>query len=111
MKSRVEVKSNRNLQNSALAVKTKAFTSPVGTGQGFAKKYGNVIVIYYEFRFTSNVTTWVTEVCKIPSDFFDTTKNYYSNSGKSFLYNNGKVISVCNYKIGEALYDNFCFIL
>ena len=97
--------------NSALAVKTKAFTSPVGTGQGFAKKYGNVIVIYYEFRFTSNVTTWDTEVCKIPSDFFDTTKNYYSNSGKSFLYNNGKVISVCNYKIGEALYDNFCFIL
>lgn len=97
--------------NSALAVKTKAFTSPVGTGQGFAKKYGDVIVIYYEFRFTSNVTTWDTEVCKIPSDFIDTTKNYYSNSGKSFLYNNGKVISIGNYKIGEALYDNFCFIL
>lgn len=97
--------------NSALAVKTKAFTSPVGTWQGFAKKYGDVIVIYYEFRFTSNVTTWDTEVCKIPSDFIDTTKNYYSNSGKSFLYNNGKVISIGNYKIGEALYDNFCFIL
>lgn len=97
--------------NSALAVKTKAFTSPVGTGQGFAKKYGDVIVIYYEFMFTSNVTTWDTEVCKIPSDFIDTTKNYYSNSGKSFLYNNGKVISVDNQKIGETLYDNFCFIL
>ncbi len=97
--------------NSALSIKTKALTSPVGTGQGFIKKYGNVIVIYYEFKFTSNVTTWDTEICKIPSGFFDTTKNYYSNSGKSFLYNNGKVISVNNQKIGETLYDNFCFIL
>lgn len=97
--------------NSALTVKTKTFTSPVGTGQGFAKKYGNVIVIDYEFRFTSNVTNWNTEVCKIPSEFFDTIRNHYSNSGKSFLYNNGKVISEGDYKIGETLIDNFCFIL
>lgn len=85
--------------------------SQFGEGKGLACKYGNVISIHFEFKITKQITPWETNICMIPPEFLDLKRDFYSNSGKTFLYTYGNIISTRTINIGESIIDSFSFVV